>query len=1328
MKDENNDTPQAPSSRKLVKRLSIAGGAVFLLIIIGYLSVTSGAFVKSVVLPKLSKALNAEVTVTDASVGLFSGVSMKGLRVVSAETDLVKAGEATLRYSFWALASGRIEVSEFTLDAPEVFLVQNPDGTSNLTPILEALNSEDADKKKKEATASTSGAPEVDLRNIVLKNAKLRFESYSTNGVEVVEASPVAINVDHVGNGIDGELKLSTGVTFERGPKLDEPVDAIYAEMNAAFSFGLDANLLPKGLKGNSTITVNSAKGAFANADKLVASLNLDLDLTTIRDLSLDVKRGEQLLSSVKLSGPFNAETLDADLDLQLSGIDRNILSLVTAPLMIDLGDTAINSQNQLQLREQGTQFSLKGELKIDKLSVKKDALTTPVVDGAFRYQAGVDLNSSSAKLEAFDLGVTQAGRQLIGSSLTKPLSITWAGEPGVTGDSELQLKIDNLNLAEWAAVAGEYVSAGTVNAEWKLEASNGGKDVTISGNEALQGLRVKIGTNWVDQINVSAFLNASVTNQNAGSLKVFEVRTDRAGREIAAIAANGNFDIAKMTGNVGYSIQTDLAETSKLLAVPGVNVSVGLLTLRGQLLATGEKSANLTGKLSLPGFSGGFEKFQFNGLTLDSDIAASLAGDLSKLDTFTGNMTHGGQPAGGFDIAGSFDSGSKAASATVKLMAINQNLLKAVLDPLLTGMRLAQGRIDSALALDHQPAGETKVSGDLSVTDLVILDQSGTIPAVPLGIATKLDARLSGTPHEGLKLSLPTLSGDLTQSGQKSGSFNVSANFDSKTLSGDFDVKVADLDERFIGPFAGNALKPMSLRSILVNVGATGRLNLNASSTVKADISVDRVVVDDPSGQIPPQPLALKLGLDTEMDKKLIKLNQLVLKLSPTERANNELNIRGAIDLTDINATRANLAITSAGLDVTPYYDLFAGRQAPAATPEPAAPPAPKTNEEPPAITLPVKNSEIKIDIAKFFLRKIEAANIVTVAKLDRHTIKADPVKMAFNGAPVAAYLDLDLSKPGYIYDVRFSADRVPLSPAISSFFPPVGNRTKGELVANMNVKGQGITGVNLKQYLNGNLGFYVTNAAIYIVAQSKKTPPPQTGFLAGFKQMGGSMLSGSFKSIAGGLGIPDLSQTPITHVDARVEMGDGMIRLKNADIISSAFKVGAAGDISIQPVLGESPVAIPVDIWLATKTSSKIKFTSINGDFGQLPRFVEIGGTVDVIEVKVDKAAMAGALFGGVGGTVGGLTKEAGNFLQGIGGKGGGIGNALGGFLGGNKSGGTAATNAPANPKPDLGKALGGFLGGFGRKPANTSTNAPTVKTNKPSGGFFKGIPGFN
>jgi hypothetical protein len=222
--------------------------------------------------------------------------------------------------------------------------------------------------------------------------------------------------------------------------------------------------------------------------------------------------------------------------------------------------------------------------------------------------------------------------------------------------------------------------------------------------------------------------------------------------------------------------------------------------------------------------------------------------------------------------------------------------------------------------------------------------------------------------------------------------------------------------------------------------------------------------------------------------------------------------------------------------------------------------------------------------------------------------------------------------------------------------------------------------------------------------------------------------MLSGSFKSIAGGLGIPDLSQTPITHVDARVEMGDGMIRLKNADIISSAFKVGAAGDISIQPVLGESPVAIPVDIWLATKTSSKIKFTSINGDFGQLPRFVEIGGTVDVIEVKVDKAAMAGALFGGVGGTVGGLTKEAGNFLQGIGGKGGGIGNALGGFLGGNKSGGTAATNAPANPKPDLGKALGGFLGGFGRKPANTSTNAPTVKTNKPSGGFFKGIPGFN
>ena len=43
-------------------------------LILFYLFATSGMFVKSFVLPKLSAALNAKVTVEDAGVGLFSGV------------------------------------------------------------------------------------------------------------------------------------------------------------------------------------------------------------------------------------------------------------------------------------------------------------------------------------------------------------------------------------------------------------------------------------------------------------------------------------------------------------------------------------------------------------------------------------------------------------------------------------------------------------------------------------------------------------------------------------------------------------------------------------------------------------------------------------------------------------------------------------------------------------------------------------------------------------------------------------------------------------------------------------------------------------------------------------------------------------------------------------------------------------------------------------------------------------------------------------------------------------------------------------------------------
>ena len=78
-----------------------------------YLVATSSAFLKGVILPKVSKALGAEVTVTDAQISPFSHVSLRDLKVQPpAGETLLTVQEIHANYSLWSIIGGNIAVSE----------------------------------------------------------------------------------------------------------------------------------------------------------------------------------------------------------------------------------------------------------------------------------------------------------------------------------------------------------------------------------------------------------------------------------------------------------------------------------------------------------------------------------------------------------------------------------------------------------------------------------------------------------------------------------------------------------------------------------------------------------------------------------------------------------------------------------------------------------------------------------------------------------------------------------------------------------------------------------------------------------------------------------------------------------------------------------------------------------------------------------------------------------------------------------------------------------------------------------------------------------------
>src|SRR2546426_9434932 len=123
--------------RRWPRTLMWFGIGFLILLIILYLVATSAVFLKSVILPRVGKSMNATITVSDVSICPFSRIVLKDLKVVpTGKEPLLTAPEIRARYSLFKIISGNVKVDEVVIGAPVVQIVKNPDGTSNLDPIL----------------------------------------------------------------------------------------------------------------------------------------------------------------------------------------------------------------------------------------------------------------------------------------------------------------------------------------------------------------------------------------------------------------------------------------------------------------------------------------------------------------------------------------------------------------------------------------------------------------------------------------------------------------------------------------------------------------------------------------------------------------------------------------------------------------------------------------------------------------------------------------------------------------------------------------------------------------------------------------------------------------------------------------------------------------------------------------------------------------------------------------------------------------------------------------------------------------------------------------
>ena len=1170
MANETNTNSRRP--RRWLRWLGYSVGGLLLILVLAYFVGTSGWALKSVILPKVSSAMNAKVTVEDASLSPFSAVTLRGLKVETTGTEpLVSAKEVRLRYSLMDIIKGNVNVAEITLESPVVSLVTQADGSSNLDPITKQAQ---APKPAEPAQPKGEAKPvQLNLAKFVLKNATIRKIDHRADGTkQVLELVAVNVTAEDIGNNKVGQLALAANIRLDQGLS-GASNGVIGMVVGGNFNLQLDAALQPQTVKGLTKVDITEAKGAFAQAAGMGLVLNADLTPAQLNDVSLRVAQNGNNLAALTVSGPFNAGTQEGKLLVALSGVDRRVLNMAGGPLGIDFNQTAIGSTNTIELSQKGRVITVNGAVAVANLSLTQQGQTTPALDVRTGYAVTYDQTNQTALVQAFTLNGTQNTVEFLRGALARPMLLEMGKASGGVDESAFNLVITNFNLADWRVFAGTNatLTSGRLDVDLGLVSQQAGKRLALQLTTRLRELTASSGANRIENADLGFSTRGTVQDFSAVNLETWRVDFARAGQ--VALTAGGalQYNTLSQDADVQVTLETILPQVAALVSVPGLNVSAGSLKFAGRIT-----QKNTTPQLT-------------NNPALDRAVLGKL-----NLDNFTGSL-----------VSNRFD------------------------------------RFVAALDVDILTRGDVA--------------------------------------------EIRKLSGALRQSEQPGGGFEVTGNFNTVKKSGEINAQLIDLNQHALKSFLAAALGDKQLESVTINSKTAAKLGGPTDMAVETEWHVANLVVNDPSGRVPRTPLAVDFSADVAQVNQVVDLKSVQLALTKTERAPNSLNVGGRIDMTKSNAWTGAVKVSSEGLDLTPYYDLFAGDKPAAPSDKPAAlppiQPAPGPEVEPPAMQLPFAQFVAELNIAKLFLREIAISNWVTKATIQDNRVTVNPFALSLNGAPVSLTALANVGVPGYEYDLNARLDRVPVEPIVNTFQPDKRGQVKGELLTLAAIKGAGITGPGLKKNLGGSVVLTLTNANVQI-SQNK------------YVQM-------LLQPLALALQVPELANSPLNWLDARVGIGGGTVTLTNAIAESSLFRAGlSSGTMTLKDVLTNSTFNnLPVSIELRRSVAGWAKNlpgATSSTNFVALPYFYSIGGTLGEPKPRVDTKAVASLLLQGALQNVGG---DAGKVLKGLG-------------LGGGPSTNAASTNAVGN----LIQGLGALLD----KSAKTNASGTNAPAKGKSGGF--------
>jgi len=1223
-----------------VRKLAWISSAVIALLVAVYFVATSSAFLKAWVLPRVNAAIGAQVNAEQITLRPFSQLVLQKLRLQTTGPEpLLTADEARVRYDLLAILRGYIDVHEVSLVAPQVHIAMDAEGRSNLDALLPRPGAPAAQ------TAPPAKAGQLNVKNVTLKNGKARVVVRQKDGTaQSLDVENLKLTLDQLRNGASGKINLSADLKYDQTavPSQRNGTDRAQAKFLGELDVAFDPQLRPSSVKGALRADLVKAEGAFRDLMGLAAALQVETTLNEIRQLSLRFERGGKALGGIGASGSFDLEKREARLKLDVQSIDRQVLNLLGAARGWDFGDSALSATGTVELAQKGTAISAAGSILGNRFGIRQATGLTPPLDLNLDYQVNLNLEQKAATVEKLALSGKQDQRDLIQASLNRPMRLNWGAATASVPDSTLELAIRDFNLRDWQTLLGTNLPAGRVNLQWTLQTLQDGRKLSTKLAGDIQELAAQIGTNQIEQAQARFSISGQVADLSVVDLDMYRLELLRGNQVVAWNSGSLHLNLVKDEVNLKTDTEASLPELLKQFPVPDLKVSAGRIKGTTAFTQSGAKRA-ASGQLQLSNFTGGFGDYALKDFGTSVDFNGERTGNEVQIQRAQLTFAQSGAVGGTVDLSGRCHLTNAAAQIAFKFADVNQQLLRPFLETALGDLQLVSVALNGEGTASYDPKGASALKADLALANWAMKDANGRFPATPVNGRVQVDAALRQP-----EINIKQLVVDLRQGVSSAGHLDVNGKFNLTNFTGAGAFKISDFSQTVLAPVLAPALGDNKLVSIAVNGSGTAGVDPKGEAVVQAELKVSNLVVEDPQRKLPRTPLSAELQLDGSNWKQVFDVRQLALKLSPTDRAQNQVQLQGRVDLSTNNAAPSQLTLQAESLDLTPYYELFAGN-APANQPAKTQPAVPEP-DEPAPVTLPVKQLTADLKIGRCYLRDVALTNVQATAKIHGQNVTLQPLRFALNGAPVSAKAVLDLGAPGFKYDVTFKADKVPLDPLASTFGGRAGSALQGILLADAQIKGAGVSAASLQKNLSGQVALSLTNLNFEIVGRKVK-----------------SLL----EPIALVLRVPELTMTPLEWINAKADVGQGKINVGEFSVFSQAFYANGQGPVQLAPGLTNSALGIPVAIALRRSLAEKARLipqgTPTNAAYVQLPTFAKLAGTLGEPKTEIDKLVISGLLLQSAGGLPK-VNEKTGNLLQG-----------LGGILSGQRPG-AVNTNLPA------------------------------------------------